>query len=174
MACTPITLNGIPLSCGVNSGGINTLYIVDKQNVTAVAFGGSNAVSGLTMSGSTKFATYNLRKNLSTFEETYNNDDTGSRYVSTTITAVFDKQSETMRDEIEKILSTQVYVIVKDNNGKYRLVGYSKNTDTYVYANGVGTTGTARLDVNQFTLTLMSEQDELSFYVDPSAMTAII
>lgn len=173
MACNPVVLNGLALSCGANAGGINTIYVTDIQNISGITFTGST-VSGITMVTGKKWAKYDLRKNLSTFEETYNNDDTGAKYVSTTTTAIFTKQDSALRDELELLFSAQVYVIVVDNNGKYKLVGYSKNTPTYCWSNATATTGASRSDSNQISLTIASEQDELSFYLDSASILSTI
>ena len=137
MACTPVALNGLSLSCGNNLGGISKIYVADIQDIASIDLSGSTVI-GIEMVVGKTFAEYTLRKNLSSATYTYNNDDTGSKFVDAAIVAVFTKMDSTMREEIQKLMSSQFYVIVLDNNGNYNLVGYSSGIQTYVYANSVG------------------------------------
>lgn len=174
MACIPITLSGVPLSCGTNFGGLSKIYLADIQNVSSVTISG-DTVSAITMEAGTKFKEYSLRKNLSNFDETYNNDDGGAKFVDAVITAVFTKQDAATRAEIEKLVSAQLLGIVLDANGNYRLVGYSEgNLTSYLYASAVGTTGTAANDTNQFTVTLTSQQATLSYYLQSGVIDTVI
>lgn len=174
MACIPITLSGVPLSCGTNFGGLSKIYLADIQNVSSVTISG-DTVSAITMEAGTKFKEYSLRKNLSNFDETYNNDDGGAKFVDAVITAVFTKQDAATRAEIEKLVSAQLLGIVLDANGNYRLVGYTEgNLTSYLYASAVGTTGTAANDTNQFTVTLTSQQATLSYYLQSGVIDTVI
>lgn len=175
MACTPITLSGLSLSCGTNLGGISKIYLTDIQNVSSVSISGDTSISAIAMVPGTTFAEYSLRKNLSMFDETYNNDDSGAKFVDAVITAVFTKQDLATRAEIEKLVSGQLLAIVLDANGNYRLVGYSDgNINSYVYASAVGTTGTNISDPNQFTVTLTAQQASLSYYLAEGVIDTII
>ena len=175
MACTPITLSGLALSCGTNLGGISKIYLTDVQNVTSVTVSGDTSISAIAMAPGTIFAEFSLRKNLSSFDETYNNDDTGPKFVDAVITAVFTKQDLATRKEIEKLVSGQLLAIVLDANGNYRLVGYSEgNIDSYVFGSANGTTGTNISDSNQYTVTLTSQQTTFSYYLAEDVIDTVI
>lgn len=175
MACTPVTLSGLSLSCGTNFGGISKIYLTDIQNVSSVTISGDTTVSAIAMVDGTKFKEYSLRKNLSNFNETFNNEDSGAKFVDAVITAVFTKQDAATRAEIEKLVSAQLLAIVLDANGNYRLVGYSEgNLTSYLYASAVGTSGTQAADPNQFTVTLTSQQATLSYYLQSGVIDTVI
>ena len=162
MACTPISLVGVGLDCG-SVGGLSVIYIIDKANVSTVTLNASNEVSGITLVSGTTFKTFNFRKNNANFASTGNrSDENGTLFYTTVLEAKFNKMETAKRTDMAAISAGNTYVIAKDNNGLYWLIGYS-TLNTYVFGNTVGNTGAAMADANQYILTLTSDTPELPF-----------
>lgn len=167
MACTAMTLTGIGLDCG-NKGGLAAIYITDTQNVSVVDVSGGE-VTGITMaSTAVTFKTFSFRKGNANFVSTGNrSDENGTLYYETVLEAKFNKMETAKRTDMQTLSEGNSYVIAKDHNGLYWLIGYS-TLSTYVYATSTANTGAGMADPNQFTLTLTSMTPELPYQIASS------
>lgn len=184
MAYCNQTLAGITLDCTNSLGGIKTVYVANYGDVEAVdldtvddstptsADTTYGMITGITMSGDTKFKPYQFRKQTGSMTSTLTVDETaGVNYVSTELSLVFTKMETAKRIEMSALAIGQLAVIVEDSNGKYWYLGY----DDYVSATaGGGNTGTAKGDGNNYTLTLRDESDTYPYEITKAAVDAVI
>lgn len=173
MAYCNQTLAGISLDCTNSLGGIKTVYIANYGDVTSVDIDdASGQITGVTMSGETKFKPYQFRKQTGSMTSTLNVDETaGINYVSTELSLVFTKMETAKRLEMTALAKAQLAVIVKDSNNKYWYLG----KDDYVSSTaGSGNTGTAKGDSNNYSLTLTDESDTYPFEVTEAAVLAVV
>lgn len=173
MAYCNQTLAGITLDCTNSLGGIKTVYIANYGDVDGQpTVGEGGMITGITMSGDTKFKPYQFRKQTGSMTSTLTVDETaGVNYVSTELSLVFTKMETAKRVEMSALAIGQLAVIVEDSNGKYWYLGY----DDYVSATaGGGNTGTAKGDGNNYTLTLRDESDTYPYEISKDAVEAVI
>lgn len=173
MAYCNQTLAGITLDCTNSLGGIKTVYIANYGDVDGQpTVGEGGMITGITMSGDTKFKPYQFRKQTGSMTSTLTVDETaGVNYVSTELSLVFTKMETAKRVEMSALAIGQLAVIVEDSNGKYWYLGY----DDYVSATaGGGNTGTAKGDGNNYTLTLRDESDTYPYEISKDAVDAVI
>lgn len=173
MAYCNQTLAGISLDCTNSLGGIKTVYIANYGDVTEVEIDeASGQITGVTMSGETKFKPYQFRKQTGSMTSTLNVDETaGINYVSTELSLVFTKMETAKRLEMTALAKAQLAVIVKDSNNKYWYLG----KDDYVSSTaGSGNTGTAKGDSNNYSLTLTDESDTYPFEITEAAVLAVV
>lgn len=162
--CAPITLTGFGLDCG-SIGGLSTIYITDRQNVSSVLITGGE-VSGITMASSAvTFTEFNFKKNNANFVSTGNrSDENGTLYYETVLEAKFNHMETAKRTDMTEIAKGNTLVIAKDQNGLYWFIGWSQpDVNTYVYGNATANTGAAMGDANQYILTLTAMTPELPY-----------
>lgn len=176
MACGNYTLSGISkTACESNVGGIKVVYIALAEEVTAITFdSGTTMVTGITMSGATKFKEYYFRKNTGSMTATLNTSDEGANYITTELSLRFSKMETAKRLEMRALTLADFVVIVKDCNDKYWLLGNPTNEEFVTASAGTGETGQNRDDSNAYTLTLGCESAEFPFEVTATAVAAVI
>lgn len=172
MAYCNQTLAGIPLDCGTNKGGIKTVYIANYGDVASVEVGDDGKISTILMVKERIFTPYQFRKQTGSMTSTLTADDTsGINYVTTELSLIFTKQETAKRLEMSALALGQLAVIVEDSNGKYWYLG----KDDYVSASAGGaTTGTAKGDSNNYSLTLKDESDTFPIEVTEEALGMVI
>ena len=114
---------GLP-DCRNTTGGIDTIYITNWSNVTSYDLDASEIVTGITMSGSTKFYEYKPNKNSGQFTQTVTvSTENGTVGTEQTITLVTSKNEYEKRNLIKLLAQSEMIAIVLDRNGKYFLAG---------------------------------------------------
>lgn len=183
MACISYTLSGLTKECETNIGGIKTVYIAPVDYVSAVTgtkinsegdaeISNFSTITGITMSGSTKFKGYYFRKNTGSMTKTLNVTDEGGNYISTEISLRFSKMNSQKRLEMRALSLNDMAVIVKDCNDEYWYLGTSD--DPVTASAGGGETGTNREDSNAYTITLSNEAGYWPVPVTKTAVEAVI
>lgn len=170
MSCVQ-TLSGLARDCNSNMGGIIEALIAPFDDVTAVTIT-DGVISAITMASSKKFKKYNFNKNTGNLTSTYNIDPaSGVRYVTSDLLLQFNRMETTKRVEITALAMSDLAVIVKDANGKYWYLG----KDEPVNASAAdGQTGTARGDVNRYSITLQDTSLEMPYEVADSIIDGLL
>jgi hypothetical protein len=162
MPCS--TLNGLTIDyCKDGRGGIDKLWIVDAAesainydvaDITAGAIPFGDISLGITPLNATltAFESYELYKELSSVSEAGTFEPlAGTGFQTATVTAVFLKMSAATQAELNQLAkSRRLCIIVKDNNGKYWLVGNNRGA---VLTASSSASGTAWNDQNSTTMT---------------------
>lgn len=174
--CGLYTLAGLAKTCEASKGGISDIYITAYENVTGVTVStGStdvDVITGISMSGSTKFMHYHVRKGACSMTETLNVDAAnGTNYVSTELNLQFTRMEAQKRLELKAMALNECAVIVKDANGEYWYLG----EENPVIANGgASQTGQAVGDGNFYAITLTDENSSYPKNIKPSAVEAVV
>lgn len=166
------TLSGIALDCSGNVGGIKTVYIANRSDVSSVTVDKNGEVTAITMKSGAKFKEYSLRKNLSSATFTGNVDEQGNVVYENVVNMVFTRMDIANRAEVMALVQTYSILIIQDNNGVYHLLGYDDYTSPM--GDSLGETGTARTDVNRYTVTLGESVSHLPYIVDEKIVTDTI
>ena len=174
MSCIQTPLNGLAYDkCLANVGGIEAVYIAKFDDVASVDLDPANdvEVSGITMSGDTKFMGYHFREETGSLTGTLNVSDNGGRYYTNEANLVFDRMEKKKHLEISVLASEASSVLVKDNNGEYWLM--SKDKPAYASAN-VAETSAGYDDHNGYNLTLSVRSQTMPLRVPASVATGVI
>jgi hypothetical protein len=170
MACA--TLEEILKDCLGNSGGIYTLLINQQDNITGITTNetGTNwEVTAITHSA--PFVPLEFKRNTGNFTEEGTIDlINGSSYVTQTINLMFHRRDQEKSRAIKVLGAGQQYLtaVVGDANGKYWYFPYLQ-----VSAYGEGS-GTTRADGSKYSLTLVAENENLAYEVDPSIIAGLV
>ncbi len=168
MACALTT--GFTLDCRNSNGGIEAVYFTELENQNTLTATGT-VIEAFTLNTGKQFFKYDLRKKTSIFEQNIQvNNENGTVFYEQTLSVKLDKLETTKRNEILLLAQNNLFVIIKDNNGKYWLMGQTRGA---LLNGGKGTTGTAYGDMSGFELTFMGEEPELSKEVTASLLDTL-
>ena len=178
MPTTCQALEAILKSCDNNSGGIYGIWINQQDNIDTITPTDPSAGLGWAITGinlvalAPLFENYYIRRNTSSFTEEAAIDlINGSSFVTSTISLMFQRREADKSRAIKILGSGQQFLtaIVLDANGKYWYFPYLQVTGV---AEG---SGTARADGSKYAVTLLAENEYLSYEVDmlPAALLAI-
>ena len=170
MAGCATILTGMDITCGNVSGGITEVYLAPVADVATVTVA-TGKVSAITMVDTKKFVKYKFKDDTSDFKKTATVNDNAGSFVMSEIAMKFHKMDTVKRTEMQALMGSHTYAIVKDKNGIFWFVGY--NSYCKVTA-GTGATGTGRGDANEYTVTLAAETNEFPYEVDSTIVAALL
>ena len=161
MGCSLYSLKGIPQSaCQTNLAGIKKAYIAAYDGIASVAVSANSVeqtyvITGITMTGDSKFYAYNFAKQTGSLTSTLTKDETnGTRYYTNVAALQFSKLEARKHLEFSALAAEPVALIVEDNNGKKWYVGY----DSYASATeGTAQTGQSFDDLNGYNISLSAQ-----------------
>ena len=166
MACD-IT-SGRAKQCKDTVGGVAKLYLYNfiEDPFTVVA-GAATAMNVLV----TAAYEYDLEGNGHILDEQLvPSRDAGTRLNTQTITAILQKIDAATSAEMNLLAAGTPQAVVKDRNGNYFAVGITDGIDFTVAVN----TGSAKEDLNGYTLTGVSTESEIAPILDSSTVTAFL
>lgn len=182
MACNSDLLNGgISLGCESNAGGVKKIYITDAVNVTGITqnSGGilvssGEVITAIAMASGTFFYDFEFNRNTSNYTEAATvNLENGTTFYTQTVTLVIPRREQAKRNKILLLAAGQkkLNIIVQDSNELYWLFGQSEGC---ILTGNEGGSGTAKTDLNGYTLTFTAEEPTLAPEVDDAAITSIV
>lgn len=146
---------GFTLDCRDSVGGIQALYINTTANITGYTEA-SGTVSALTKSG--VFYKYELEEENSMAQSVATgNRQNGTVFFAQEITAIFQKLTYQTRDKLVALHKNRLVIVVKDNNGKFWIMGKDRGLMT---TTSTGATGTAMGDLNGYTVVFAGNEPE--------------
>lgn len=167
MACSKL-ISGLVSDCAGNMGGVKDVWIAPAG---VVSVEGQNKQVSVTVDGdqitaienAELFKHFAFKKNAASLTKTATIDNTNNiHYIVSEVLINFAKMDTTKRIEMNALLLSDVYVIVKDSNSTYWYLGF----DEPVNATGAaGQTGQAKSDPNQYSITLTDESHEFPYEV---------
>lgn len=171
MSCE--ALEGIVKSCDNNSGGIYKVWINQQDNIDSFTLNPtlSWTIDSITLNNPANIYTeFEIRRNTGSYTEEAAIDlINGSSYYTKTITLMFHRRDQSKSQAIKVLGAGQQYlnVIIQDANGKnwffpfMQLTGASEGS------------GTARADGSKYSVTLLSEEEYLSYEVTDATVTSV-
>lgn len=146
MACA--LTQGYALDCRDNSGGIKRYYIAEFT--TAWAYTLSGGTIATSVSGAPTFRRYEQELETGSFEEPIVPSRTnGTLFYTQDVTMVLFKMQASLRNEIYLLAQNRLFIIARDENDKYWLIGRTRGAMMEPSKAG---TGTARGDRNGYEL----------------------
>lgn len=171
MSCE--ALEGIVKSCDNNSGGIYKVWINQQDNIAEFTLNPtlSWTVDSITLNNPANIYTeFEIRRNTGSYTEEAAIDlINGSSYYTKTITLMFHRRDQSKSQAIKVLGAGQQYlnVIIQDANGKNWFFPFMQLTGA---AEG---SGTARADGSKYSVTLLSEEEYLSYEVTDATVTSV-
>jgi hypothetical protein len=168
------SLTSILKSCDNNAGGVVKFYIAPADYVTGYT-ASAGVITAATMSAGTTFVEYEFNRGTSNFtEETTINLQNGSTFYNQTISLQLARREAAKRQSLLLIASGQpdLTVIVKDSNGIYWAFGFTE--DKVNLTGNAGGSGTAKGDLNGYTLTFSCEAAEPAYEIDDAVVLNLI
>jgi hypothetical protein len=168
-ACSAI--ESLTLGCENAVGGIKEIYLLDMEDLASVADSSPEGIiDTITTVGGATYKKFEFKKNTGVFSETKAD---GTTFFTQTVTIVIPKMEYVKRNKIMLLAEGErdLSLIVKDSNGKFWLVGEENGV---ILSTAEVTTGTARTDANQYTLTFVGEEMAMAKEVDSSIIPALV
>ena len=160
MADCDITL-GRKKPCKISVGGIDHIYFLQDNTTFTLAANKVTAFPTLT-----KFYRYDLTGDNGLEEQGTVDQNTGTSYHEQTLTVTLQIQSEVLQNELALMQKSLKKVIVKDNNGNYKLMGADNGCVISVAAS----TGTDYSGMNGYTISIVGKEKDMSYFVDKAAI----
>lgn len=174
MACGNLT--GVTYDlCQTSIGGVKNIYLINHADVTAVNVGEVSGITGemitgVTLSGDSKFLKYSVKKNTCSFSSELQVNDNGSYWV-TTLNIVLPRMEASKHAAITSLVLAEAAAIVEDKNGAFWYIG---KDNPLTLASGTAETGTARDDSNAYTIGLEDESLQPPYEIDPKIVNGLI
>ena len=157
---------GFTLDCKDGVGGIKAIYLqqlVDFQTGVTVD-GTSGEIDGLPTASIYQFT---LPKHTGSFtEEVASSVENGTIFYTQTVTATFFQLSAARRKQLEIIAKNRLVVFVLDNNNNIWMVGKVDGAEVTAMSTA---TGTAKGDLNGYTITFTAEEKNKAYRVESFA-----
>lgn len=175
MAC--LITSGIAKGCKDSLGGIKTVYLANWTNVGTISptysTDTTGIITGMTMSGGTKFYEFVPNKMSSNWvENVQSNVQNGTIAYEQVLTLMLGKNQAATRNQIKLIGQAEVMAIVLDRNEKYWLLGERNGLEL---SGGNGGSGTAMTDMNGWNLSLSgSEQFPAREIADSTVVASVL
>lgn len=169
------TLEGIAKSCSGNTGGITKLWLNNGHIYDTYSTDASQIVTDVTeLSAATDWVEFEFNPNTSNYAENATIDlQNGVTFYTQTITLQLARREAEKRRKILLLAEGQpaLTAIVKDSNGLYWIFGL--NDDKLYLTGNEGGSGTAKGDLNGYTLTFTCEDATKAFEIQESVVNTL-
>lgn len=174
MAC--LLTDGIVKGCRDNIGGIKEVYLANKELVTEITATDMEVTAIATIDGlgatAPAFYTFEVNKASSNWTDTPAAvASNGGTFYTPSVTMVFSKNDATKANTVKLMGQSTLVAIVKNNDGKYFLLGAENGLELSA---GSYASGTAYTDLNGWTITLSGGENTPAFEVNASVITSAI
>ena len=148
-------IQGYEIPCRNSVGGISEIYLTEIENKSTFT-ATSGVITAFTLSSGKKFWTFKLEKENAEFtEKIVPSVENGTVYYEQEVKFSMKQLSASNRNNIRQIVQNRLFIIVKDNNGVYWLLGEVNGCDLGA---SDGKTGKAMGDLNGYSLTFMGKE----------------
>lgn len=168
------TISGLSYSlCEQNMGGIRSILLANREDVESITTASTsssisaNCITGIEMASGKTFQEFTIRKGTCGFESNLQINDNGTSYVQTDLSIVLRRMDSNKRMAMNALILGEVYAIVVDANNSAWLLGFD---EAVTCTAGQGSTGVAKSDANQYTLTLTDTSLEYPFELTTEAL----
>lgn len=170
MSC--VLTNGYTLGCRDNIGGIQEVYIGEYNGDTLTYVLGTNDIIATFSAGTSSFYTFEQEIETGSFTENgqYSTEN-GTGFYEQTLTITLHKMDAALRNQIKILGQGKWRIIVKDQRGKYWLMGKQNPVRVSTATPGLGK---AYGDLNGAIITFMGKEPEPAAEVASSAAAQVI
>lgn len=170
MACVSFS-GGIAKDCENNIGGLTKLYLTDFDNIVTYTQSGGT-VSAITMASASNFYEFEFNRNSATFtEDLVKSVEAGSALFEQTVTVTIPRRDVAKRNTLALLTQRDLACIIKDSNGLY---WYPGAVEGLYLSESTSTSGTAKADGSNYTLTLKGFEVDRAFGVNSGIVNALV
>lgn len=168
------TLAGTVKDCDPSAGGVSRVAVAPASKISAITVGADGIITAITTvpADSTPFASYWQKRGVAVATSTFTASDTSSGTYQNDVTFQISKMTTTHRNEFLKLVAGDTFVLYKDNNGTWWLLGTIDMPAEATAADG--TTGTALTDYNGYNVTLSTIDTITPHEVEPELAESLI
>lgn len=170
MSCNTYTLSGLSAQCKNSIGGIREIYIGKYDDLFEIRIDEDGLAIPIMLRGCQQLYKFELKKGSSSMTSSLNKSD-GAEYYTNQLVMNFGKMDTPKRMEIMALAGNDVFVLLKDNNGKIWLMGKDEPVNVSAVE---ATTGGAKSDANTYTVTLSDDSKELPFEVKEETLQDLL
>lgn len=158
---------GFTLDCKDTIGGIKAIYLQQHQDfLSGVTIDGNEEVNGLPTASIYK---YTCPKHTGSFnEEVASSVENGTIFYTQTVAATFFALSAARRKQLELVAKNRLIVFVQDNNNNIWMVGRMDGAEVTAMTTS---TGTAKGDLNGYTITFTAEEAHKAYRLESFTST---
>jgi hypothetical protein len=161
---------GYLLDCKDSLGGISEVYFMAEQDITSYTEA-SGVITALVKGAGKRYYKYELVKATSSFVENINASvENGTIFYQQELTVVLNKLQANTRNEILLLAKNLLSAVVKDNNGKFWILGLDRGLDITA---GSSQSGTVEGDRSGYTLTFTGKEVALCPEVNSTVASAL-
>jgi hypothetical protein len=155
-------------ACKESTSGVRNIFLFNyEEDPFTILAGEATAINVLI----TTVYKYELSGDVHVLDENLVGDrNTGTRNNTQTITAVLQKIDAATSAELNLVVASTPQAVVQSKDGNYHAIGITYGIDFTVVAN----TGTAKTDLNGYTLTGISDELNISPILDSATVTALL
>lgn len=169
MACVSFS-GGIAKDCENNIGGLTKLYLTDFDNIVGYTQSGGT-VSVIQMASASYFYEFEFNRNSATFtEDLVKSVEAGSALFEQTVTVTIPRRDVAKRNTLALLTQRDLACIIKDSNGLY---WYPGAVEGLYLSESTSTSGTAKADGSNYTLTLKGFEQDRAYGVLASIVSGI-
>lgn len=167
-------IQGNEIDCRDSVGGIAEVYLTEYANVPqANITASSGTITAMTCSSTKKFWTFKVEKEVAEFvEKEISSVENGTLFYEQTLTFNMKKMSASNRNNVRNIAQNRTLIIVKDNNGKYWLIGQTLGADK-VGGTNENRSGKAMGDLNGYMLSFTAKEPVPANEVTAALLTTL-
>lgn len=172
MATTCVLTSGYSLGCRDNIGGVQEVYIGEWNSSSMTYVLGTDNIIG-TFSGAT-VSFYTFQQEIETASYTENGQfsiENGTSFYEQTLTITLHKIEAALRNKILLLGQGKWRVIIKDQRGKYHLMGFQNPVRVSASTPNLGK---AYGDLNGAVITFMTKESTPAYEVAASAALQVI
>lgn len=170
MACVSFS-GGIAKDCDNNIGGLTKLYLTDFDNIVGYTQSGGT-VSVIQMASASFFYEFEFNRNSATFtEDLVKSVEAGSALFEQTVTVTIPRRDVSKRNTLALLTQRDLACIIKDSNG---LFWYPGAVEGLYLSESTSTSGTAKADGSNYTLTLKGFEQDRAYGVQASIVSALV
>lgn len=171
MSCNISLIGGFTLGCLDNTGGTAEVYIASYDRSVAFTLDADEVITAMSNSANS-FHLFEQPTETATFEEVETtNIQNGTVSYAPTAVIVLNKINPETRNLLRDLAKGRWRVIIKDNNGRYQMIG--KNSPAHV-STATSSLGQAVGDLSGRTITFSATAGEPAFFVDEDLLPTIL
>jgi len=126
MACALTQGYDYAAGCRSFQGGISQALFAPLSDLATITVSAAGLVTAMTMKIGKQFRVYNLKPELSFFTDNpTGSSENGTLTYAQSVSVTLLTMEQTYRQEIKLLGQNYLLIIVRDNNGVYRLAGYN-------------------------------------------------
>lgn len=166
MSCALTT--GYSLPCRDSVGGVKRFYLMEWDSADTLNISGGTVIG---WTGYATFRKYEQEEETSVYSEAIQTSRTnGTQFYEQDLTAVLYKGQASIRNEIYLLAQNRLFIIVRDENDKYWLMGRQHGA---MLEPSTFSTGTARGDRNGYELKFKAKEPLPAEEIDSSLVTTL-